>query len=269
MASKAPIAPIQLPFEQVTLDRQSLNTFVEGNGPIFLHYKAIPAVMGQVEKASIRTPDGMSGEISNGFIYRFAGEFKGTFTSAPQALQITDVGFVDGSTAQLILPLTYLDQNEPLYVAPYDKFYIKDLATLTTTSEKVEAHISGVDRLNFPAIYVEYLFDSRGIEYFANQDFTIQNGNIVWTGKRPEFDASTGLGTIYSVRYRHLPFYYVERLLHEIRIFAQADLQGNVAYHRGNCSAMIVREKYFMKKVQESNQEDAQRVPASGLFGAR
>jgi hypothetical protein len=247
----------------------SLNAFVEGNGPVFLHYKAVPAVIGQVEKAAIRTPEEMSADISNGFLYKYAGEFKAAFTAAPQTLQLTDVGFIDGASAQLILPLTYLNSLNPLYVCPYDKFYVKDLSTLTTTNEKVECHISGLDRLNFPAVKVEYVIDSKNIEYFENQDFVINNGMIQWTGKRPEFDASTGIGGIYGIRYQHLPFYYVERLLHEIRILAQADLNGSVYYHRGNCGALIVREKYFMKKIQENNQPDAQRVPSSGLFGAR
>lgn len=267
MAPKAPVVPISLPFEQITLDADANNLFITGNGPVFQHFKAFPCPLGQVERESVRSPHHEHSECSNGFIYELAGEFKATFTQNSMSLNLTDIGFSDGSVATLLVPQFYLD-GKHIFISPFDKLYIKDNVVLSTNTEKVECHITGTDRLTFPVSSVEFLMDSNGKRYSSN-DYSILNGNIVWSSNnRPAFDIQNSVGGIYSIRYLYVPYYYVTRLVHEIRIYAKADLNGNITYERAPHLIMIAREKYFHKK-QEEGKLDSLMAPSSGLFGAK
>lgn len=266
--AKAPSVPFQLPFEQLTFDQQANNLFIEANGPVFVHYKAFPCPIGQLEQESIRAPFHDHSNCSNGFIYELAGEFKGTFTSNSQNINLTDLGMVDGSIATLIIPQFYSDGTTPVFISVYDKLYIKDAVVLSTNTEKKQTHITGVDRLTFPVSSVEFLMDSEGKKY-SSADFSIQSGNIVWgSNNRPKLDPNTQTGGVYSIRYLYQPFYYVTRLLHEIRIYGKVDLDGNQTYSRAPHQIMIAREKYFHKK-QEQGQLDSLMEPSIGLFGAK
>lgn len=271
--AKSPIAPLNLPYEKVTLDKVSLENFTKDSGPIFVHYKATPCPIGQVEKESIRTPHSQHSNCSNGFIYERAGEFRGPFTSNSAQLQLTDLGILDGSTAIVTMPRFYEGTGEQIYIDPYDKLYIKDNVVLSTFSEKIESSISGVDRLTFPVEKVETLIDNAGRKYTYGVDFQITDGNIVWTSdNRPGFDPAIGKGTLYSVRYLYVPFYYVSRLMHEIRIIVSSDLDGNLSYDRGPYQIAIVREKFFAKQQVSENTEavpSTVQSPGIGLFGAR
>lgn len=271
--AKSPVSPLSLPYEKVTLDRISLENFTKDSGPIFVHYKATPCPIGQVEKESIRSPHAEHSECSNGFIYEKAGEFSGPFTSNAASLQLTDIGLVDGSTSIVTLPRFYNDTQEQIYINPYDRLYIKDNVVLSVFAEKIESSISGVDRATFPIERVESVIDNKGKKYSQDIHFNLVNGNIVWlSDNRPGYDVSLGKGTLYSVRYLYIPFYYVSRLLHEIRIIAFADLDGNIKYDRGPYQIAIVREKFFAKQQNVEGQEPTQSTvvaPGYGLFGVK
>jgi hypothetical protein len=268
-----PGIPLSLPYEKITLDDAALQSFIKDSGPVFLHYKAIPCPIGKIEKMSIRSPHSEHNECSNGFIYELAGEFKAPFTSNAAQLQLTDLGILDGSTAIVTIPQHYDNNGKQIYINTYDKLYIKDNVVLSTFSEEVECSITGFDKLTFPVVDVEFLIDSKGKRYEKDAHFSVVNGGISWlTDDRPGFDVSINKGVVYSIRYLYVPFYYVSRLLHEIRIIAVANLDGSLTYRRGPYQISIVREKFFNKNQPTENEPQEQSTavsPGTGLFGAK
>lgn len=270
--AKSAVAHINLPYEKVTIDAVSQEAFLKDGGPTFVHYKALPCPVGMIEKESIRSPHGEHNDCSNGFIYEPAGEFNAPFTSNSAQLQLTDMGILDGSTALVTLPRFYNDTQKQIYVNPYDKLYIKDNVVLSTYSEKVDASLTGVDKLTFPVESVEVVIDSNRKKYVQGTHFEIINGLIVWGPDRPGYDPLTEKGVVYAIRYLYVPYYYVSRLLHEIRIIATSDLAGNLQQIRGPYQISIVREKFFAKKQPVEGQPstpDTVSSPSTGLFGAK
>ncbi len=274
MPNRSPVAPMNLPYEKVTIDQWSLEAFIKDGGPLFRHYKALPCPIGQIEKESVRSPHGEHNDCANGFIYELAGEFRATFTSNAAALQLTDMGILDGSTAIVTVPRFYDDKpDQQVYINTYDKLYIKENIVLSTYSEKIESSITGVDKLSFPVEEVEVIIDNTGKRYSQGTHFNIVKGHIVWTGdERPGYDPSLEKGTLYAIRYLYIPYYYVSRLLHEIRIIATSDLEGNLMHKRGPYQISIVREKFFAKQqISEGQPTTPSTVsqPSSGMFGAK
>ena len=256
-------------FRQVSLDVRSQDAFIQGNGVVFEHYKSFPCPIGQNDLLSIRQPHHEHSQCSNGYVYKFAGLVSATYTSNTETSGLTDVGIVDGSVAQVTFPRFYDGTEDPVYVKPYDRLFIKNDPVLTVGEQKVEAHVTGKDKLTYKAKIVEYLMDAQGVEY-GDGDYTLENGQIVWTGtRRPGFDADLNRGVIYSIRYLYQPFFYVSRLMHEVRLSAQPGENGEKTQTRAPYSAMIVRENNFFKDNDNTNSERAVIKPREGLFGPR
>jgi len=266
--------PFSIPYDPLNFDSVAFNNFISANGVAFDHYKAVLCPLGKVDDG-MRSPHHPPGHCSNGYIYKFAGVVTASFTNNAVTTQLSDIGLLDGSVVQVTFPQKYDDSDKQVIVQTFDRFYIKDLAIVVPTSQLVEAHVTGTDRLNFKAEYVEYLMDSRGNEYFEGSDFQVMDGSIVWTGSnRPLFDADLNKGTMYSVRYAYTPFFYVSRLMHEVRIFHTTDFMTNARkVVRAPYAAFLSREKYLLKEERGPNPDDngprSLMAPSDSFFGPK
>ncbi len=271
---------IQMPtMDHVHMDTPYLDNVIDHQGILFRHYRAIPCPVGLsgTDAYDIRKTHQDHNNCSNGFIYDFVGCARVIFSSNPKELRHLDVGYLTGSTAQITVPRFYDDKpDEPLLLSPFDRLYLDKCKTLVVTFEKVEHNISGMDRARYPIVFVEFCMDSDGVRYQPNQDFTIVNGQIKWlTVKQPGMDPSTGKGKILAVRYRYTPFWYIERLIHEVRVHpTQNNETGTLDATRMPYAAVIQREYTFENEQndprnQNPNDTRQARAPSSGSFGPR
>jgi hypothetical protein len=118
-----------------------------------------------------------------------------------------------------------------IYLTPGDRLYSDPtIDNLVVNKELMNFSYDSPNVPMFPIVQMDApIIDSRGIRYFVGTDFNIDcNGNIVWVvgAANPGVDPDTGAGRTYSIRYLYRAFYYVSRLLREVRVTQVTE--GNV-----------------------------------------
>lgn len=256
--------------EHVAFDVQAFDAVVASQGVTFEHYRAILCPLGLTDKFDARSHAGHS-TCSNGFIYKKAGDITALFTQNQTLANITDGGYFDGSTVQVTLPRFYDKEEEEkeVLVQHFDRFYLKNVPANTVTTQRFEAHQSGIDRMQYAVTKVEYLIDANGVEYSQGADFSIDNGHIKWTGtKRPGYDPKAEKGVICSIRYAYCPFWYVKNLLHEIRVSQDLDpIEGKVTLVRMPYAVLLQREWVFESAERDSNGASSIKASAASRDG--
>lgn len=262
---------INFPQETVSFDTQAFDFALRSHGVLMEHWRAIRCPLGVNDRFDVRSHNDHS-QCSNGFIYKLAGVVTVLFTGNTTNSRLDTMGILDGSTVQVTVPRTYDDSDKDLAIQTFDRFYLKELATTSVNTQLVEAHITGIDRLQYKADYVEYIIDSLGNEY-SEDDYSIVDGNIVWSQRRPPFDTKMNKGSTYSIRYRYTPYWYVDRLIHEVRVSRVIDYtSGQNVLYRMPHSVLLKREYLFENENRVRNVPSEARdvkSPHSGSFGER
>jgi len=261
----------ELPYDQISFDLDSQDKFIRDSGVKFVHYKSIICPLGVDSVTDTRSTHHDHSQCQNGFLYELAGEVTAAFTNNSAVASLDEAGLLDGSIVNVTFPRLYDDSKEHVYVQTYDRFYLPEFELLVPTTQRVEAHATGLDKLTYLAQRVEYIQDENGIKY-GEGDFIIDNGMIRWVGNRPGYNSRLSRGTIYAIRYLYTPFFYVTRLMHEIRIANKQDFKTNSRIHqRAPYSALLNREFYMYKKEPDDQGDNrfASIGPKSGSFGAR
>ena len=260
-----------LPPYQVSFDRAAFNALVSGQGVRMVHFKALPDPNGIASRGDTHDVSGTR-ESSDGFLYREAGCLQVAFMNNGTSQTLQDIAIIDESMAYLTFPTHYEGSEEEVIVSDWDRFYLKDVEVRVETFQLVEASVTGIDRLQYPATCVVWLVDSDGVEYQKDKDFVLDSsGNIVWVGqKRPGIDPKLGRGKVYSVRYRYVPFFVVQRLLHEVRVSQVTDpVTFERTLERMPYQAFVVREKVLQDRNRAENPVKVQdpryaRAPSAG-----
>lgn len=261
--------PTNMPVhDAVHMDVPYLDAFVDGQGVPFIHYRVMPCPIGKDDPYDSRKGHDHVG-CSNGFIYEKVGELTCTFTGISKDIKNLDVGFVTGSSAQLTLPLFYTDDPRRKVSMTYmDRLYLNvEIGTVVNT-QLYEHNISGKDRLKYPAVEVEALIDSHGNHYNQGEHFDLKDGQVVWRGAaQPGMNPETRKGEVCSIRYKYIPFWYVDRLIHEIRI-----VRNGPDVVRAPMSVLVQREYFFENEQNDRAAKDSARkavAPRDGAFGPR
>ncbi len=260
---------IQIPAgEAVTFDIEALDNLVKSQGILLEHWSAMKCPVGMIDPDDNRRPNDHTGHsCSNGMVYNKTGILQGTFTGNGLNLKTEGTGNLDSSTAQVILPRFYTNENgsngDRIFPAPYDRLYYGDPNILVVNWESRQASPTGRDRLSFPAVSVERLMDSRGNVYSEGEDFSVATGDIVWTGQRqPGQDLETGKGVVYSIRYKYRPYWYISRLLHEVRVTSVAnDITGERVTEMVNKLVSIQREYVYLNEESDASSIRRQVTP--------
>ena len=189
------------------------------------------------------------------------------------------MGYLDEASVQITLPRMYepeCNMTKPVFIAPFDRFYIKEDAGLEVVHWQLQAaHIMGIDRLSFPIKQVLDIVDSQGKRYDSTDYCITSEGHLKWIdGRGPGIDPKSGLGLVYSIRYVYRPYFYVYRLIHEIRV---AQIQDESTSERNvkrmpQC-AVLNREYNFMSSGADVTPDSATarspRGPREGNLGPR
>lgn len=204
---------------QQSFDKDAFNHLINSQGIKVTHYRAIPDPTGMANRGdthAVQSPR----RSSDGFLYKEVGTMQIFFSNNSSQFNVEIEGMIKHDTAVVTLPEKYENCDQPIIVAPYDRFYLHDVEVRVVNMQYVTANSIGIDKLQYPATCVEHLIDSDGIEYKEGQHFEITpEGHIKWlTQIRPGFNSKTKSGTVYSIRYRYTPYFICARLLHEIRV---------------------------------------------------
>lgn len=278
--AKGPVEHLQtqIPSFAVDFDVEAFDNLIRTQGVRLVHYRALRCPVGMTDIGDNRRPHEDHAGCSNGFIYNKAGVVTASLLGNGNELRGTDVGFVDGASATATFPVEY-DQSctseTGVYVAPFDRFYLDEEAIVVPTWQLVKASDTGLDRLQFPAVQVDYMLDNRGKQYECGIDFTLKNGMIVWQpGHAPAADPESGNPAVISIRYRYRPYWYVARMLHEIRVSQLGNpITGERKLVRMQQQVMLNREYLYLNEQNDPNVDGTAvrqaAAPADGGFGAR
>jgi hypothetical protein len=265
--------------EAHSMDAKAFDDAIRSQGVLLVHYRAMACPMGLIHRddAMRRGHEDHTG-CSSGYLYKKAGDVVGFFSGNSTSPNFQDVGMIDGSTVTVTFDRTYDKTDEPVYVAPFDRFYLAESAILFPNWELIEHNLSGFDKLRFPAAKVQHFIDNTGAEYKQDVDFTLREGQILWTegGRRPGIDPDTGgeqRGRVCSVWYLYQPHWYLQRLNHDGRIIQTEDASGERKVERMHMQATLVREHVFeaQQKNDDENLNTARetREPRDGSFPPR
>lgn len=248
--------------QAVSFDPAAFDDAIRSQGVQFVHWRSMRCPVGMVDKYDHRRPHDDHSGCSNGFIYTRAGIVTALFTGNTYENRQQDVGLMDGSTVQVTTPRFYDDSGQEVRVVPFDRFYLQEEDITVEHWELVEAHVTGKDKLKFPIVRVVDIIDARNHRYEPG-DYSVQSGQLVWGASAPGFNALLNKGVIYSCRYEYSPFWYVQRIGHQVRV-AQVETQLERTVMRMPQSLTLQREYAFEK----SDNDDQADIPPDEPYAA-
>ena len=274
MMFEPPIQQLVFKPGSIAFDPEALDNAVRAHGVKMEHYRVLFNPAGLLDPYDSRRPDvEIDSQALNGMTYVKAGSFMCLLLGNTKETRAMEGGTLNSARAQMTPQRFYEKEEgkelERIYLAPYDRLYLCNENILVTRHELAVNHEDGLDRLNFPVVQVHVLVDSNGIQY-GPSDYQVENGCLRWTGKRPGVNPNTGKGLVYSVRYLYRPFFYVNNLLHELRLAQHEDLRGKSTIELPQ-SAIVVREYVYHTKQKDSERPSKESVnaPADGGFGPK
>jgi hypothetical protein len=273
---RQPDTTYQLDFasDAVSFDIEKFDELIRSHGVEMVHWRAMRCPVGMVDLDDIRRPHEHHENCSNGFIYTLAGTVTVGFLSNSNNPRFHDAGVLDGATVQIVIPRFYDDHPETrVELCPFDRMYLKEESITVPNWETFSAHVTGVDRLQFPVVKVTDLVDALGQRYKQDADFEVRGGRIYWGNRQPGVDPKTNKGRVCAVRYSYRPYWYVKQLVHEVRVSRVLnEYTGDREIQQMPQSAILQREYHFEKEQNDPQAPQSPRhgqAPPSGAFGPR
>lgn len=273
-----------IPPHQISFDAEAFDDAVRSQGVRLVHYAATRCPVGMTDMDEIRRPHPDHEGCTNGFLYTKTGAITALFTGNSKHKNPEEMGFWDGSTVQVTFPRQYDETGEPIFVAPFDRFYLEEEDIVVPIWQLFMHHESGIDRLKYPVAQIQQLIDSAGLRYTQGSDFSVtSSGELRWTGRRPVPNLDLGgpaptRGAVCSVRYLYRPYWYVGQIVHELRVTQISDGPDR-SIQRMPQAVVLHREYVALTREQEEPGEpggaidaDAMRRvlgPSSGGFSPR
>jgi hypothetical protein len=254
---------MQTPLLETTLNPAIFEQFIKAQGIRMIHSRPVPCPFVH----DLYQPDHQPAcnECFNGFIYYHPTEFIGAFMGNQIDRKFNMNGTWDLDQVQIIVPV-YNQSGEIMDVQYFDQIILPD-APLVRYYQRVEHSQSGIDRLQFPAVTVDFLIDNTGKRYRPGVDFVVKNGRIEWVADRPEWDPVLDRGAIYSVNYYTRPVYTVLNLPHHLRMAQTQSAPGenNVAARFPQLA--VCRKDFIPFDSSDSVGEPDRPEPRDGSFG--
>lgn len=255
MAASRDLSPMYLDITvpAIQLDPNDIDGQIRGHGVLMVHFRAMRCPVGMIDPYDGRRPHPDHEGCSNGMIYTRAGLVKALLIADSKEKRRAPEGWLDDGVAQVSVARRYEDSEDSIKLAPADRLTLVDENVLVTQSEIVRSSGTGTDRLMRNAVLVQDLVDSAGLRYKQGTDFEVKGGRLIWTGRTPTQDLLNGQPAIYSIRYLFNPIWYVDHLIHEIRIGRQPMQTGDKVIMMPQCAA-VVRE-HLWKGTKEQDPE--------------
>ncbi len=266
---------LEFPSQSVSFDPEAFDELIRSQGIQFIHYRSMACPVGLTDPDDIRRAHEHHINCSNGRIYIKAGKVTCGFQGDSGGTTFMDAGRLDGSTVTCVLPRFYDDPADAQIDINYaDRMYLVEEGITATTDCKFAAHITGVDRLCFPAVHVIDLMDAKGRIYKECVDFCVKDGMIHWNdGQGPGIDPDSGKGVVCSALFTYRPFWYVKSLPHEVRVAQIEDEYFNRKTMQMPKQVVLQREYHDEKAQRDGTIKDPENrqkpTPSDGSFGSR
>lgn len=205
---------MQTPLIETTLNPAIFEQLIKSQGIRILHAKPVPCPFVTDISQSYHSPS--CAECLNGFVYFGPREFVGVIMSNTLERRFGINGTWDVDSLQLLVPV-FDSGGQRLDVSYFDQLILLD-TPLVRYYQRVEHSQSGIDRLHFPAVSIEFILDNSGQRYLPGVDVEIKDGRLHWIGKRPQWDSVLDKGSIFSVSYYVRPSLTVLHLPHQLRM---------------------------------------------------
>jgi hypothetical protein len=269
-----PVQQLQFKPGAVAFDPDKIDLTIQSHGIRFVHYQAMFNPAGLIDPNDSRRPDvEVDSEAINGMTYIKAGYFRALLNGNSKEVKAMEGGILNTARAQITTQRFYeCERNsdpERVYLAPYDRLFLDNENILVVRHELATAHETGLDRLRFPVVQVKALVDSNNVQY-GPSDYQVEEGCLRWIGKRPGINPNTGKGLVYSIRYLYRPFFYIDHLIHELRLGLHEDLTGKTTIPLQQC-AIVNREYVYHSRQKDSEKPDQESInaPADGGFSPK
>jgi hypothetical protein len=157
----------------------------------------------------------------DGFLYVKKGILAGIFAQDSKQAILENIGQLEDNSASVTINTHYSDdKNKRAIINIYDKLILNNqIDVLKKHNEYIEVNHTGIDRLSFDPISIDYLISYSGKVFEQSNHFTIENGFLKWiTKERPSYNLVEKKGEIYSISYFYYPIYFVKKIFHELRI---------------------------------------------------
>lgn len=241
---------IPFPLTDIGINLDSQDQFIKSHGIVLEHWVAIPSPIGLKDRGGYRRSDQYDTISSNGMIYKKVGCFTGAIVSNSKRKKANEGGVVDYSTARLLVPRYYdetTDVESEIHLAPGDRVFYKGLDVLVPNYQRMQYVPGEIDRAQFPIKKIDFLIDSRNVEYKCGYHFELYDGHIKWIDGRdnPGIDVETGKGRVYSIRYKYNAHWYITEIPNEVRVTQGLNAEGEKIPERMQYSAIIQREYVY------------------------
>lgn len=256
--------PLEFPSQAVNFDPDAFDELIRTQGVEMVHYRAVPCPVGLIDPNDQRHPRDHHINCSNGYIYVCAGTVLCSFLSNSKEQRQIDIGRMDGSSVTVTFPRYYEKCNlsapdVPVQPSAFDRIYLKEPVVPVVTWEKFACSAGGIDKLRYPIVCVTDIYDAKGVAYHQDIDFVIREGKVVWNqGKSPGIDPESNRGVVCGIRYTYHPFWYVSRMVHEVRVAQVEDDMGDRSTMRFPQQMVLQREVVFEN---EQADKDAKKSP--------
>ena len=267
-----PVQQLRFPAGAVAFDPDKIDLTIQSHGTRFLHYTAMFNPIGLIDENDSRRPDTEVDLSINGMTYIKAGYFRAIISGNSKEIRAMEGGLLNSARAQITPQRFYEGERaepERVYLAPYDRLFLDNESILVVRHELATAHETGLDRLRFPVVQVKALVDSNNTQY-GPSDYQIEEGCIRWVGKRPGINPNTGKGLVYSIRYLYRPYWFVDHLVHDLRLALHESLSSKTTISMQQC-AIVNREYVYHSRQKDPERQDQMSInaPADGGFSPR
>jgi hypothetical protein len=182
----------------------------------------------------------------NGSVHFDQREFIGAPMGDTMDRKFGSNGTWDLDQANIIVPTHDLN-GQNLDVNYFDAIVLPDFSV--RYYQRVEHSQSGFDRLQFPALSLDFVIDSSGKQYRVGIDVIVEEGRLQWIGERPGYDPFLKVGKIYSVSFYTTPQFTVVGLPHQLRM-AQTHIKAGQGQPARNVQArfpqlVVVRRDFI------------------------
>lgn len=256
---------LKTPLRNVTLNPEGFEELIKSQGVRMFHQRPVPCPNVRDLHGDDHSP--ACNLCFNGFVYYDQREFIGAFQGNTLDRRFGANGTWDLDQATIIIPVR--DQAEEIIDVQYfDQIIIPDFTV--RYYQRVEHSQTGIDRLQFPAISVDFIADSSGNIYTPGIDVIVDNGRLKWiSNNRPGYDATLKRGIIYSVNYYTAPVFSIINLPHQLRM---VQTQGSGGPGTPNVPARFPQLAVVRKDFIPFDQSDRigapdRPEPASGSIG--
>lgn len=211
------IGQLQDIFEQIAMNPTAFDNTIRAHGIRMVHARPVPCP--NIKSLYDGNHDPSCKMCQNGFIYYAQKDIIGLFSGNQLNKQLPINGVYDYDQASIVIPSKYPDGTY-CDLQVFDRIFLPEHPPVRYY-QRVEHSQTGIDRLEFPAVSVEFLVDSKGVKYVFGVDFELNTaGNIHWlaSGKRPAYQMDTDSGQVYSLTYYTRPTLTIISLPHQLRV---------------------------------------------------